>query len=173
VITSHSNGRTETQTLAGLLAPLLTPGDVLCLHGDLGAGKTTWTQGLVGALGSPALVSSPTFTLLHEYGGGRLPVYHVDAYRLTGASDAETIGLDDYLGRGDGVLVVEWPERIADALPPDRLDITLSDDGADAPAVTSENNDETRRITLRGGGARWANLADEWAAATGTGGATC
>ncbi len=153
--------------VAGRLAVSLQPGDVVCLHGDLGAGKTTWTQGLVRALGSPAQVSSPTFSILHEYMGGRLPVYHVDAYRLTGANDVQSAGLDDYLQRGDGVFVVEWSERIAGGLPPESLHITLADD-TDSQNIASENGDEARRITLRGVGARWANFADNWAEASET-----
>lgn len=142
----------ETQATAGRLAALLRPGDVLCLRGDLGAGKTTFTRGLVAGLGSPTLVSSPTFTLIHEYPGGRLPVYHADAYRLRGAEDAETTGLDEYLERNDGVIVIEWPERIEAALPAERLDITLEDAGDDA-----------RRIVFVAGGERWGNFAAEWA----------
>jgi tRNA threonylcarbamoyladenosine biosynthesis protein TsaE len=135
----------ETGALAAVLAAELHPGDILCLSGDLGAGKTTFTRALVDALGSPAPVSSPTFTLIHEYAGGRLPVVHMDAYRLTGAVDTESIGLEEYLARQDSVLVIEWWERIADALPPERLEVLLEETG-----------DEERRITCTGRGERWA-----------------
>ncbi len=138
-----TNNEEETIRLAETLAVCLKPGDVLCLSGDLGAGKTTFTRALVAALASPALVSSPTFTLIHEYPGGRLPVYHVDAYRLRGREDAESTGLEDYLSRVDGVTVIEWPERIRDMLPEEHLFITLSEEG------------EGRRIVFAPEGARW------------------
>ena len=146
----------ETQAVAARVAALLHPGDVITLAGDLGAGKTTWTRGLCVALGVVAnRVTSPTFTLLHEYRGGRLPVYHADAYRLTQAADADDIGLIDVINVGDGVVVVDWAERIAGALPGERLDILLADTGGD-----------TRTITLAGRGERWANLATDWSGET-------
>lgn len=154
-ITLRTSSADETQTVAALLAALLQSGDVLTLSGDLGAGKTTWTRGLVAALGLPVqTVTSPTFTLLHEYRGGRLPVYHADAYRLTQAADADEIGLMDVIVAGEGVTVVEWAERIIGALPDERLEITLEDVG-----------DDRRAITFVGRGERWANLAQEWGAA--------
>lgn len=141
----------ETAALAARIAAWLRAGDTLCLRGDLGAGKTTFTRALVAALGSAAPVSSPTFTLIHEYPGGRLPVYHADAYRLRGPRDVPDTGLEEYMGRGDGVTVIEWPERIEEALPADRLDITLEDTG-----------EESRRITLTPRGDDWkARLAKE------------
>ena len=133
----------KTLQIAVCLAAQLRAGDVICLRGDLGAGKTTFTRGLVAGLNSPAAVSSPTFTLIHEYPGGRLPVYHVDAYRLRGAADAEAIGLEDYFLRGDGVIIIEWPERIEATVPEERLDITLAEDG------------DGRRLTLAPHGERW------------------
>lgn len=143
----------ETEATGARLAALLQPGDLLCLSGDLGAGKTTFTRGLARGLDSSALVSSPTFTLIHEYGGGRLPVYHVDAYRLTGGRDAVFTGLEEYLERGDGVLVVEWWERIADILPAERLEIELT-----------ETDDEGRQIRFNPQGVRWQNFATDWEA---------
>jgi tRNA threonylcarbamoyladenosine biosynthesis protein TsaE len=133
-----------TVAVAARLASLLRPGDVLCLSGDLGAGKTTFTRGLVRGLGSPAAVSSPTFTLIHEYAGGRLNVVHMDAYRLTGAAELDAIGFDDYLTQEDSVLVIEWPERIASAVPAERLEIRLQ-----------ETAEEGRRLTFTGHGDRW------------------
>lgn len=96
------------------LASTLQPGDVLLLTGDLGAGKTAFVRGLADGLGiDPGDVSSPTFTLLHEYRGGRLPLFHADLYRLDRA-DAEALGLDDpRIERG--VLAVEWPDRLSRA----------------------------------------------------------
>jgi tRNA threonylcarbamoyladenosine biosynthesis protein TsaE len=133
-----------TLTVAARLASLLRAGDVLCLYGDLGAGKTTFSRGLVRGLGSPFPVSSPTFTLIHEYVGGRLNVVHMDAYRLSGAAELDDIGFDDYLGREDAVMVIEWPERIMPVLPAERLEIRLE-----------ETPEEGRRLTLTGHGDRW------------------
>ena len=141
----------ETANLAMRLAAQLRPGDVVCLRGDLGAGKTTFTRALVAALGSPAPVSSPTFTLVHEYQGGRLLVWHVDAYRLRNADDTADIGLDEVFLTGEGLVVIEWPERIEAALPDDHLDIALRDTGGD-----------TREITLRPHGPRWADFSENW-----------
>ena len=138
----------QTRRIALRLAALLRPGDVICLRGDLGAGKTTFTRWLAAGMGSPALVSSPTFTLIHEYAGGRLPIYHADAYRLRGPAEAEQIGLEDYLLRGDGVTIIEWPERIEAILPPERLDITLEEEG------------DGRRLTFAPHGKRWENIGD-------------
>jgi tRNA threonylcarbamoyladenosine biosynthesis protein TsaE len=91
-------------------------GDVLGLVGDLGAGKTQWVKGLAAGLGSEAVVTSPTFTLIHEYAGGRLPLYHVDCYRLARAEELVGIGLDDYLD-GRGVLVIEWADKFPELMP--------------------------------------------------------
>jgi len=92
-------------------------GEVLALVGDLGAGKTQWVKGLAAGLGSDATVTSPTFTLIHEYPGGRLPLYHVDCYRLERPEELLGIGLDDYLD-GRGVLVIEWADKFPELLPP-------------------------------------------------------
>ncbi len=91
-------------------------GDVLALAGDLGAGKTQWVKGLAAGLGSDAVVTSPTFTLIHEYGGGRLPLYHLDCYRLERAEELVGIGLDEYLD-GRGVMVIEWADKFPELLP--------------------------------------------------------
>jgi tRNA threonylcarbamoyladenosine biosynthesis protein TsaE len=95
------------------LAPLLQPGDVLALEGDLGAGKTTFTQGVAKGLGIETYIDSPTFTLIKEY-HGRLPLYHMDVYRLEGAD--EDLGWDEYF-YGDGVTLVEWASRIKQLMP--------------------------------------------------------
>jgi len=140
---------------AAKLAPLLRAGDLLLLHGDLGAGKTTFTRGLVDGLGSPAPVASPTVTLIHEYLGGRLPVVHVDAYRLGGAGDAESIGLLEYLDRGEALVIIEWSERIAEALPGEHGDVTL------------EEWEDGRRLTLGLAGESWAGRREALTAAMG------
>ena len=106
----------ETQALAQLLAATLKAGDVLLLSGNLGAGKTAFVRGLAAGLGiDQAEVSSPTFTLIHEYRGGRLTLYHVDLYRLDSAATTD-LGLEE-MGVGDGVLAIEWPERLSHTLP--------------------------------------------------------
>ena len=106
-----SRSESETEALGAVLAKDLRPGDVVALTGDLGAGKTAFVSGLARGLSlDPGQVSSPTFALVHEYRGGRLPLFHVDLYRLSGA-EAEDLGLDE-LGVADGVLAIEWPERL-------------------------------------------------------------
>lgn len=99
----------ETENVAAEIARSVKPGDIINLYGNLGAGKTAFTRGLARALGYTGRVTSPTFTLMNIYAGGRLTVYHFDLYRLTGDADLESIGMDEYLDAG-GVCVVEWPE---------------------------------------------------------------
>jgi tRNA threonylcarbamoyladenosine biosynthesis protein TsaE len=124
----------DTIAVARALASGLAPGDVLLLSGNLGAGKTAFVRGLAEGLGiDPHEVSSPTFTLVHEYRGGRLTLYHVDLYRLERAATDE-LGLEE-MGASDGVLAIEWPDRLTHDLPGARL-VTI--DIVD---------DETRRIT--------------------------
>jgi len=114
----------ETQTLAGRLAAEMPSGTVLCLHGDLGAGKTCFVQGLAKALKVRRPVGSPTFTLINEYRGqGRLA--HIDLYRIRGSADAYGLGLEDYLFHYDGIVAIEWAERVADVLPDDCWHIRL------------------------------------------------
>ena len=110
----------ETQAVARAFAATLQAGDVLLLSGDLGAGKTTFVRGLAEGLGiDPADVSSPTFTILHEYRGGRLTLYHADLYRLD-SSATDDLGLDE-TGVRDGVLAIEWPDRLTHVLSGARL----------------------------------------------------
>jgi len=118
----------------------LGPGAVVALVGDLGAGKTTFVQGLGRALGVEEPVTSPTFTLINEY-HGRLKVFHVDLYRLEGEAEAEEIGLDEYLGAG-GVTVIEWADRAFGLIPPDALRIDI--EPGESP--------EERNVRIRGGG---------------------
>ncbi|MBM4035380.1 MAG: tRNA (adenosine(37)-N6)-threonylcarbamoyltransferase complex ATPase subunit type 1 TsaE [Planctomycetes bacterium] len=124
-MTVTTRSREETLAFGRRLGELLGPGDVVALRGPLGSGKTTLTKGIAEGLGfeEPRWVTSPTFVLVHQY-PGRVPVYHIDAYRLRGPADAEALGMDE-LFFGDGVAVVEWAERIASALPPERLEIAL------------------------------------------------
>jgi tRNA threonylcarbamoyladenosine biosynthesis protein TsaE len=116
--------------LAVALADQLRPGDTIALSGDLGAGKTTFARALIAALGWPGEVPSPTYTLVQSYDPPdvRVPVWHVDLYRLAGPDDVDALGLFET----DAALVIEWPERLADRLPADALRLTLSGSG-DAP----------------------------------------
>ncbi len=117
VDTIISNSPEETRAIGRALAATLPRGAVVALTGDLGAGKTHFTKGLVEGLGGdPAGVTSPTFTLVHEYREGRLPVFHFDFYRLEAASELRHIGWEEYLLE-DGIVVVEWAERFPGVLP--------------------------------------------------------
>lgn len=111
---SHSPA--ETFAAAAGCAGEARRGDVFALTGELGAGKTQFVKGFVRGLGSADEVTSPTFTLIHEYGGGRLPVYHFDFYRLDSADAVLRVGFDDYI-EGDGVCLIEWADRFAQLLP--------------------------------------------------------
>jgi tRNA threonylcarbamoyladenosine biosynthesis protein TsaE len=123
----------QTAHVAAELAARLLPGTVLLLSGDLGAGKTAFVRGLAEGLGlRPDAVTSPTFTLVHEYRGGRLPLQHVDLYRLDQA-DLETLGLDEALAEA-GVVAVEWPERLR-RRPPGAIDVEIDDLGGDRRRV--------------------------------------
>jgi tRNA threonylcarbamoyladenosine biosynthesis protein TsaE len=106
----------------------LTKGSIAALRGDLGAGKTQFVKGVVGALGSPTQVTSPTFTLIHEYAGGRLPVYHFDFFRIESGSAAARLGLDDYLF-GDGISIIEWADKFPELIPPSALWVRLTSKG--------------------------------------------
>ena len=111
-----SNSPAETEAIARRLAKDLVAGSVLALKGELGSGKTLFTQGLAAGLESDAPVTSPTFTILHEYQGGRLPVYHFDFFRLENRESALQLGLEDYFF-SDGVSVIEWADRFQDLIP--------------------------------------------------------
>jgi tRNA threonylcarbamoyladenosine biosynthesis protein TsaE len=137
--TYQSNSVTETEAVAGDLATKLRGGECIALHGDLGAGKTQFTRGLVKALNGPwKSVSSPTFVLLNVYPGGRLSVYHLDAYRVSGAEDFEAIGFGELLEQG-GVVVVEWAGRIGDLLPYNHIEVKIQPTG-----------ESSREIQIRG-----------------------
>jgi tRNA threonylcarbamoyladenosine biosynthesis protein TsaE len=107
----------ETLEFGVQLARELQRGDVVALSGELGTGKTALVKGIARGLGITVDVTSPTFTLIHEYNGGQMPLYHIDLYRLDGLPQALAIGLEDYLN-GQGVTLIEWAERIASLLPP-------------------------------------------------------
>ncbi|MDG2980522.1 tRNA (adenosine(37)-N6)-threonylcarbamoyltransferase complex ATPase subunit type 1 TsaE [Latilactobacillus curvatus] len=137
----------QTIAIAKQLGQQVQAGDVLLLDGDLGAGKTTFTKGLAAGLGIHRYIKSPTFTLIREYQDGRLPLYHMDVYRLeeTGASD---LGLEEYFD-GDGVSVVEWSQFIAEELPSDYLTIHFNKDVSD---------DQVRTLVLDPHGAHYEAL---------------
>ncbi len=133
--TFTSNSEAETRAFAAGFAATLAPGAVLLLSGDLGAGKTAFVRGLAEGLGlDPGDVTSPTFILVHEYRGGRLPLVHVDLYRLDRA-DLDEIGLDQDLA-AEGVIAVEWSERLSRAIAGARR-IHLADAGGDTRVITT------------------------------------
>lgn len=128
----------ETEKIGEALAKSLQPGTILAYRGDLGAGKTAFTRGLARGLGCKETVTSPTYTIVNEYLGGRLPLFHFDMYRLASSDDLWDIGWEDYLER-EGVCAVEWSENVADAM-------------ENAVTVTIEKLGETtRQITIEGG----------------------
>lgn len=136
IYTTHSPE--ETEALGEALGKHLPAGTVLAYRGDLGAGKTAFTRGLARGLNCHELVTSPTYTIVNEYLGGRLPLFHFDMYRLRSSDDLWDIGWEDYLDRG-GVCAVEWSENVADAM-------------EDAITIAIEKlGDTTRRITIEGG----------------------
>jgi tRNA threonylcarbamoyladenosine biosynthesis protein TsaE len=130
----------ETWELAKKLAAELRPGDVVCLEGDLGAGKTTFTQGLAAALGAEGRVTSPTFCIVQEHrpsDGGAFLV-HMDLYRLHGEEDVEAVGWEDYLAEG-AIMVVEWPERAGSLIPDNALHVVFR----------HGDGEETREISFK------------------------
>lgn len=111
----ESNSPDDTYELGRDIGKKAVPGSVIALEGDLGAGKTLFTQGLAAGLGITEPVNSPTFTILQIYESGRLPLYHFDVYRIDDPYEMEEVGFDDYI-YGDGVSVIEWPDRIAELM---------------------------------------------------------
>ncbi len=116
----------ETLALGERLAQELNPGDCVALVGELGAGKTTLIKGLARGLGVPEEeVISPTFMLIREHRGGRVPLFHVDAYRISDPDELREIGIEEYLLSGEGITVIEWAERVEGLLPPGCIRIEL------------------------------------------------
>jgi tRNA threonylcarbamoyladenosine biosynthesis protein TsaE len=145
-LVSHSSLHTER--VGERIARLAEAGDVVALWGELGVGKTVLTKGIATGLGLDAAeISSPTFVILHEHFGGRLPLFHLDLYRLEG-KDLGTTGWEETLD-GGGVTVIEWPDRAAEGLPAERLDVTLE-----------HIADTKRRIVLRARGPRASQLVE-------------
>ena len=140
-----TNSPEETEALGAALATKLGPGTIIAYRGDLGAGKTAFTRGLARGLGCKELVTSPTYTIVNEYLGGRLSLFHFDMYRLRSADDLWDIGWEDYLDR-QGVCAVEWSENVPEAM-------------HGALTVRIEKlGDSVRRITIDGG-AEYADLS--------------
>ncbi|MCI7068385.1 MAG: tRNA (adenosine(37)-N6)-threonylcarbamoyltransferase complex ATPase subunit type 1 TsaE [Mollicutes bacterium] len=132
-----SKSKEETQKLGAFIAKEFLPGDVVLLKGDLGAGKTTLTGGVAKALDIKDDVISPTFNIMKCYFKGKLPLYHIDAYRLENQNIE--LGLDEYI-EGDGVCFIEWPQYIEPLLPDETLSITLKNIGGDNRSITLEGN---------------------------------
>ena len=134
----YSDSPEQTEQIGAALGKLLTPGTVIAYEGDLGAGKTAFTRGLAKGLGSNDPVTSPTYTIVNEYLGGRCPLFHFDMYRLRSSDDLFDIGWDDYLDRC-GVCAVEWSENVREAL--------------ESPIFVriEKTGDNTRSITIEGG----------------------
>ncbi len=140
-----TNSPAETEAIGAALGKIILPGTVIAYRGDLGAGKTAFTRGLARGLGCTEIVTSPTYTIVNEYLGGRMPLFHFDMYRLRSSDDLFDIGWEDYLDRG-GVCAVEWSENVDDAM-------------EDAIYITIEKlGEESRRITIEGG-ERFADLS--------------
>jgi tRNA threonylcarbamoyladenosine biosynthesis protein TsaE len=144
----------ETRMAGRAVADLLEPGDVVSLTGDLGAGKTAFVQGAAAGLGVEGPVQSPTFVLVRQY-RGRLPVAHVDVYRLDHLQDAADLDLDE-LVEGGGVVFVEWGDGISALLPSDHLRVELD---------LGQDGDQDRRVVVTGSGPRWARRWDRLEAA--------
>lgn len=137
-----TRGESETEELGEKLGRSIPPGTVIAFTGDLGAGKTAFTRGLARGLGIGGPITSPTFTIVNEYGGGRLPLFHFDLYRLSSSDELFDIGWEDYLRR-NGVCAVEWSEKASDAL--------IGAMGIDIRGGKTENE---RVITVKGGDIR-------------------
>jgi len=135
-----SRNETETEELGARLAAALSPGTVVAYQGGLGMGKTAFTRGLARGLGYTGRVTSPTFTIVNEYEGGRLPLFHFDMYRLADADALFDIGWEDYLDRG-GICAVEWSEQVAEAMPSDTICVTIA---------RRPEDDRWRTITIEG-----------------------
>lgn len=129
----HSNSEAATDRLGHALSDVLCPGITIALNGQLGSGKTRFVRSLCRGLGAdPAQVNSPTFVLLQVYPDGRIPVAHFDSYRLADTDEFLAIGADEFLNSDEFLCVVEWAERIRDALPPDRLTINITQTGCES-----------------------------------------
>lgn len=137
-IRTHSEK--ETFELGKRIANAVNPGMVILFYGDLGAGKTVMTKGIAAGLGIAEMITSPTFTIMQEYEGGRMPLYHLDVYRIEDPDEMEEVGLNEYI-YGNGLTVIEWAEQIEDILPEDAIKITIE---------RNVENPEDRDIRIEG-----------------------
>lgn len=142
----ETNAPEETEAVGAALGRVLTPGTILAYRGDLGAGKTAFTRGLARGLGCKEQVTSPTYTIVNEYLGGRLPLFHFDMYRLRSSEDLWDIGWEDYLDRG-GVCAVEWSENVEDVME-DAVLITIEKTGEDSRRITIEGGEKLADLSL-------------------------
>ena len=141
-----TNSPEQTEKIGAALAKILQPGTVLAYRGDLGAGKTAFTRGLARGLGYTEPVTSPTYTIVNEYWGGRLPLFHFDMYRLGSSDDLWDIGWEDYLDRG-GICAVEWSENVEDAME-NAILVTIEKLGGDDRRITVEGGDSLADLSL-------------------------
>lgn len=137
----HSESADETFSLGRRLGSICQPGDIILLNGELGVGKTVFSKGFAEGLGIEEPISSPTFTLIQIYEGGRLPLYHFDVYRIADVWEMDEIGYEDYFF-GNGVCLIEWAVRIEELLPEKTISVTIEKD--------LEKGFDYRRITIKG-----------------------
>ncbi|MCL6611037.1 MAG: tRNA (adenosine(37)-N6)-threonylcarbamoyltransferase complex ATPase subunit type 1 TsaE [Peptococcaceae bacterium] len=148
MLTCMSRSPDETCRLGEALGRMAGPGDVFCLSGDLGTGKTVFARGVAAGLGVAGRVASPTFTLINEH-QGRVPFYHMDVYRLGGPGEMHDLGCEEYF-YGGGVTLVEWADLVDEVLPGERLDISITRAG-----------DQCRQIVFTPRGERYRRLVEE------------
>lgn len=142
----YVNSLEETTKIGSLLGKLVQPGDVICLTGDLGTGKTHITKGIAKGLGISEHITSPTFTIVNEYDSGRLKFYHFDVYRVSDPDEIYAIGFDEYIF-SDGVSVIEWANYIEELIPDEHLSINIE--------KVDKNNLTSRKITINYFGDRY------------------
>jgi len=147
MVNIYLENENKTKEIGYKLGKLLQPGSVICLIGDLGAGKTTMTQSLAKALEVEDYITSPTFTIVNEY-EGRMPLYHFDVYRIGSSDEMYDIGYDEYIN-GDGVCIIEWANLIDDILPDEYLYIEL------------KYKDMSREMTLNPVGQKYEKIVEE------------
>ena len=164
-----TSNASQTQDLAAALAALSIPGDLILLAGEMGAGKTAFAQGFARGLGIHEQVTSPTFTIVREYSGGRLSLHHLDVYRLDNLSEVADLGLSEMLDE-DAVMLVEWGDAVLPALPEEYLELRIS----------FGDDDDARQFELRGVGGTWparsrlvAEAVAPWRRADDEGDPTC
>ncbi len=135
-----SKSAQDTEKIAAEFAKTLSPGDVVCLYGEMGVGKTVFTNGLCRALCACEYATSPTFTVVNEYDGGDFPVYHFDMYRIEDESELLELGFEEYLQSG-GICIIEWPENIPGSLPRKRIDVHILRDSFTERTIITENKE--------------------------------